>query len=163
MSDLRNAAQQALEALDSDNPEIQLRAAITLRAALEQEQEDWSRVDALEASLREHMSEIHRLRATLEREQAEPEPVAWMCPDDPERETAFNWKAGHCENCGKQRIPLYTAPPQRKPLTEEEIYTCFHAARNAKLGAAQDNSKHRLSVVEIARAVELSHGIGEEV
>jgi hypothetical protein len=30
----------------------------------------------------------------------------------------------------------------------------FHAARNAKLGADQDNSRHRLSVVEIARAIE---------
>lgn len=95
MDALRDAAQQALEALDRDHLEIQLdhleiqlRAAIALRAALEQ--------------------------------QAEPEPVAWMCPDDPERETAFHWQAGHCANCGKQRIPLYTAPPQRKPLTDEE-------------------------------------------
>ena len=36
MSELRKAAQQALEALDSDHPDIQLRAAITLRAALAQ-------------------------------------------------------------------------------------------------------------------------------
>lgn len=36
MSDLRKAAQQALEALDSDHPDIHLRAAITLRAALAQ-------------------------------------------------------------------------------------------------------------------------------
>ena len=36
MSDLRKAAQQALEALDSDHPDIQLRAAITLREALAQ-------------------------------------------------------------------------------------------------------------------------------
>ena len=39
MTDLRQAAQQALEALDSENPDIQLRAALTLRAALEPEQE----------------------------------------------------------------------------------------------------------------------------
>lgn len=37
---LRQAAQQALEALESDHPDIQLRAAIALRAALaEPEQE----------------------------------------------------------------------------------------------------------------------------
>ena len=36
MIDLRQAAQQAIEALDSDNPDIQLRAAVTLRAALAQ-------------------------------------------------------------------------------------------------------------------------------
>jgi hypothetical protein len=34
MTTLRDAAQQALDALDSDNPDIQLRAAIALRAAL---------------------------------------------------------------------------------------------------------------------------------
>ena len=34
MTDLRQAAQMALDALDSDNPDIQLRAAVTLRAAL---------------------------------------------------------------------------------------------------------------------------------
>lgn len=49
------------------------------------------------------------LRAALE-QQAEPEPVAWMCPDDPERETAFHWQAGHCENCGKQHHP--STPPR---------------------------------------------------
>ena len=37
MDALRAAAQQALEALDSDNPDIQLRAAIVLRSALAQE------------------------------------------------------------------------------------------------------------------------------
>ena len=36
MTDLRKAAQQAIEALDSDNPDIQLRAAVTLHAALAQ-------------------------------------------------------------------------------------------------------------------------------
>lgn len=36
MSNLREAAQQALEALDSDNQDIQLRAAVALRAALAQ-------------------------------------------------------------------------------------------------------------------------------
>ena len=36
MSDLRTAAQRALEAIDSDHPDVQLRAAVTLRAALAQ-------------------------------------------------------------------------------------------------------------------------------
>jgi len=35
----REVMQQALEALDSDNPDIQLRAAIALRKALETEPE----------------------------------------------------------------------------------------------------------------------------
>ncbi len=47
-------------------------------------------------------------------------------------------------------------PPRREwmSLTDEEIGDVFQAARNAKLGSANDNSRHRLSVVEIARAVE---------
>ena len=38
MTDLRQAMLQALEALDSDNPDIQLRAAVTLRVALAAQQ-----------------------------------------------------------------------------------------------------------------------------
>ena len=105
MSDLRKAAQMALEALDGDHPDIQLRAAITLRAALAQPEQtamppdiakvlfdnveslyvedaqpepfnpDWDRVKALEESLREHMAEIHRLKSL-----AQPEP--WMGVSD---------------------------------------------------------------------------------
>ena len=41
MNDLRKAAEQALEALDSDNPDIQLRAAIALRQALAQQKKEW--------------------------------------------------------------------------------------------------------------------------
>lgn len=67
---------------------------------------------------REHAAEVERLRtelaecrtkiAAMERQ----EPVAWMCPDDPERETAFSWHAGHCKSagCDKWRVPLYLAP-----------------------------------------------------
>ena len=40
MTDLRKAAEQALEALDSDNPDIQLRAAIALRQALAQPEQE---------------------------------------------------------------------------------------------------------------------------
>ena len=35
-------------------------------------------------------------------------PVAWMCPDDPDRATAFAWRRGYCIDCGKPRIPLFT-------------------------------------------------------
>lgn len=40
----------------------------------------------------------------------EPKPVAWICPDDPDRATAFAWRYGYCIDCGKPRIPVYTAP-----------------------------------------------------
>ena len=95
---LRKAAQMALEALDGDHPDIQLRAAITLRAALAQPEPfnpDWDRVKALEESLREHMAEIQRLKAL-----AQPEQLVVGGDDLP---TLTKWT------------------PQRKPLTDELI------------------------------------------
>ena len=35
------------------------------------------------------------------------EPVAWLCPDDPDKGSAFSWLSGHCTCCGKPKIPLY--------------------------------------------------------
>jgi len=91
MSDkLREAAQAALEALEAMKAEFRAldlpygskayaqgnAASNDLRAALAEEDTttynllvkpagDWDRVEALEGSLREHMAEIHRLRARL--------------------------------------------------------------------------------------------------
>jgi hypothetical protein len=50
------------------------------------------------------------------------------------------------------RMACYTIPPQRKPLTDEEIYLCTnHIDRNAR-GWAN----------EFARAIEAAHGIKGE-
>ena len=110
MTTLREAAQQALEALtpwmDSDHT-VQHAAYHALRAALAQ--------------------------------QAEP---TWVCPDSPEHRYA---KPGHCEDCGKTLVPLYTAPPQRKPLTEEEIERICMTYQSPR---------------QAVRAVERAHGIG---
>ncbi len=77
MSDLRTAAKQALEAWEYINKygfvladyEGPMGQAITaLKAALEQPepfQPDWDRIEPLQEALREHMAEIHRLRAAL--------------------------------------------------------------------------------------------------
>lgn len=89
--------------------------------------------------------------------QAEPvEPVAWLAPRTVDSYSRPDLGYETCSKSDYGAFPVYTAPPQRTiaPLTEEEIKTAFHAARNAKLGASQDNSRHRLSVIEIARAVE---------
>ena len=61
------------------------------------------------------------------------------------------------KTAGEDRTPLYTAPPQRKPLTDEEI------DRVTDQQWAQNNHKpiyaaHRA----YARAVEAAHGIGEK-
>ena len=53
-------------------------------------------------------------------------------------------------------VPLYTTPPQRKPLTNGEIYTAYITATNQTL-RAQDE---RLALA-FARAIEAAHGIKE--
>ncbi len=89
----REAMQMALEALDSDNSDIQLRAAIVLRQALKQEPfeywsvaEGWVKID----EVREHFDSVG---------------------------CGTIYKSG-----GEGRSPLYTAPPRREwqGLTDEE-------------------------------------------
>ncbi len=76
--------------------------------------------------------------------QSEPEPVAWMSPN----KEAFV----HAEDVGNSvpnwtdyyTIPLYTTPPQRKPLTDEEII----------LIVADCASSHQHTDIHFARAIE---------
>ena len=56
------AMKQALEALERGETKLRYQAIETLRAAIDQTHGDWDEVEALRASLREHMAEIHRLR-----------------------------------------------------------------------------------------------------
>ena len=104
-----------------------------------------------------HKDAITTLRAALAHQEREPKPVAWIQSNHLQQAQRAPFL---CRVEPTQRlsdfVPLYTAPPRREwqSLSEEEIGDVFHAARNAKLGAANDNSRHRLSVVEIARAIE---------
>jgi hypothetical protein len=91
------------------------------------------------------------------RRETEQEPVAWIQPDHLQkaRQAPFLCRVEPTKRMS-DFVPIYTHPPRRewRSLSEKEIGDVFYAARNAKLGAANDNSRHRLSVVEIARAVE---------
>lgn len=69
------------------------------------------------------------LRARLA--QPEPEPVAWMH----DSHVGFN-------------VPLYTAPPQRKPLLASDIVTMY-----------EENPRCDADMVEFARAIEAAHSI----
>ena len=128
MSNLRQAAEDALEALEWSTPNVD--SSITYEEA------------------------ITALRAAL----AEPdqEPVAWMYDflnTENREEVIRNWVTQDLSDIDREKgfnvRPLYTAPPQRKPLTEEEIMD---------LCAAQWASHP----VEVARAVEQAHGIKGE-
>ena len=81
--------------------------------------------------------------------QPEPEPVAWMW----KKHTAGGWldavdldkpsATAHQINI----YPLYTAPPKREPLSDDEIESIW----------GQDSLG---STVEFVRAIEKAHGIG---
>ncbi len=119
----------ALEALERHKPNISEGslpvlthdAAITaLRAAIEQAH-DWDEVEALRASLREHMAEIQRLRAALEQAQPEQEPIAWVYQEGLEAlKSGRPWTA--YGSSGEGRIPLYlndAVAPKAEPRSGE--------------------------------------------
>ena len=75
----------------------------------------------------------------------EQEPVAWMDSD------GFAWtKQGvECRTTPDTYMPLYTTPPQRKPLTDEEIYLAINQIDRGEQGWS----------IRFARAIEAAHGI----
>jgi hypothetical protein len=133
MTALREAAQQALEAMESDTvlfsawTEKMIAARTALRAALAQQDEPVQ------------------------------EPFGYLWPTGRHPEFRFTQQ----KRDGVDGMPLYTAPPQRKPLTEEEI---VDAVREADLDwqagwTLDEHEPNRFTT--LARAVEQAHGIKE--
>ena len=82
----------------------------------------------------------------------EQEPVAWMCADEDMTRKGYSRFSRNCE--GDWSIPVYTAPPARKPLTDEQVDTII--ASNVTI-----TDPHLLGAVYMAiREVEAAHGIG---
>ena len=94
---------------------------------------------------------------------AEPqgEPVAWMhdgfvstnferVKHDESRNRASGFKA-------KPIIPLYTHPPQRQPLTDEQIKAIWWQCEST----IRDHDPRHVWWSQFARAIERAHGIGE--
>ena len=135
-------------------------------------------IDALRETLAEHaMSEVQRLGQEIEPDdiasilacrdmldaqpvppRAEQEPVAWTLLLTGEHHglvgKAGDKFVGHPEHY--ERVDVYTTPPQRKPLTNGEIYTAYITATNQTLRATDE----RLAFA-FARAIEAAHGIKE--
>jgi hypothetical protein len=78
----------------------------------------------------------------LKEQHKEQEPVAWMS----EHDVGFK----KSEFGATPTVPLYTTPPQRKPLTDEQIVA--KALHLSGLGTRPD-------VLQFARAIEAAHGI----
>ena len=124
MTTLRTAAQHALEAMEKE-------AEYYLQEHSEYNDVLLSAIEAIKAALEEPVQE----------------PVAWIYEfyaDMGHKGLAFE------EQPSAYNTPLYTAPPPRKPLTEEEIQQCFKEAGITIVGKAWTKA---------IRAIERAHGI----
>lgn len=140
MSKQREALEKALDALDSDNPDIMLRASISIREALAEPD-------------------------------PEQKPVAWMYHGILHNGTLHDrpsliWRPEYMDalsaSMGAKATPLYTAPPQRKPLTDEQLRKL---ARDAGIKLMNDETLALgympATIKKFACAIERAHGIGE--
>jgi len=121
MTDLKKAAQQALEALE--------------------EATNYTGCEAWSPSMTDECLAVAvTLRAALE--QPEQEPVAWMSPASESMigKTDENGSAYHIITTSKKTannsVPLYTHPPRRewRGLTEEDIWTLAANCLDSVLG-----------------------------
>ena len=140
MTDLRTAAQQALEYLGAPSAKLwpagtKYRIIAALHAALAQQEGGGRLPPPLQA-----------------------EPVAWIHTDpDKPRVRFLEWREDEPGYRGRWvKTPLYLAPPQRKPLTDEEIVRIFETPELAGTHFQTPTIK----AIAVARAIERAHGIG---
>ena len=94
-----------------------------------------------------HLKAITAIKAALE---AKDEPVAWMHIQGNFKEPSYrqldDWEIQN----GWEQYPIYATPPQRKPLTDEEITEIFSTTKGLDF------------YLNFARAIEQAHGIKGE-
>jgi hypothetical protein len=86
------------------------------------------------------------------------EPVAWYDPEVMHEDRGISWTHGQFHTA-----PLYTAPPQRQSLTDEEIFDI--AKIDARFEFSNDDIERcsqLAGVIDLARAIEAAHGINEK-
>ena len=119
-------------------------------------------ITAIKEVLAEHaMQEVQRLGQEIEQKigcvnhdcdqckaQPEQEPVAWMWNNHGSIDLSRFEKVGY--------QPLYTAPPQRKPLTDKAITQVIDSMPKKMKGFMVD-----WDLYEFARAIEAAHDIKE--
>ena len=139
MTDLRTAAQQALDWLYDNDILHPTKVSEALRAALAQQEEPVQ------------------------------EPVAWSFEArhiDTAWGSAVSLKHPGREHKYMRNVkPLYLAPPQRQPLTEEEILKAIgweRAEMYMKLTPNFPVAEAKKETLKNARAIERAHGIGEQ-
>lgn len=115
-----------------------MKIETTLRQAAKQALEAYDKHEPLAVVIEE-------LRAALEQQA---EPVAWW------HKKSDTFTSGSLISHFTDWLPLYTAPPHRKPLTGEQIEFAWMKAMQSTPGTT-------LPIHEFARAIEQAHGIGE--
>ena len=79
--------------------------------------------------------------------QPEQEPVAWITKNG---KGWLRWHRPEDNEKNKDSIPVYTTPPQRKPLSNQKIIEMYNEPRSDA------------EMIEFARAIEAAHGIWPE-
>ena len=96
--------------------------------------------EALVTAIKEALMSVPDKAQPAVTESHKQKPVAWM-----------NDMGTHIDlNVSGRGTPLYTSPPQRKPLTDEEIYDMYNEPRSDA------------EMIAFARAIEAAHGIKGE-
>jgi len=115
-----------------------------LRLALEALKNSWTEPNNEQYEIEKEA--IVAIKAALE---AKDEPVAWLHRFI-EGGISIGLKPSDLERHPERWEPLYTTPPQRKPLTDEEITEIFSTTKGLDF------------YLNFARAIEAAHGIKEE-
>lgn len=148
MTDLRQAAERAMRLLSEDldhpafEPEVR-ECAAALRAALEAQPDTDCHLQGI----------CQRSGYSIGQVQVQQEPVAWIEHDwsgSGQRRLSFERREPTVRDDVVRPVwtPLYTPPPARKPLTDEQIDALV-----------LDEEGLPTSHLEFARAIERAHGI----
>lgn len=142
MTDIYKAAQMALEALES----------IHVGNMTPMAEGNW--LFAI-ASLREALAQQgdERPKLSLDRQQGEQQPVAWMSKHTDGSVGFATTPAGIYPNTAYQIIPLYTAALAAQPLTEAQIEACMKRVCSRMVW------HWKYSEIAFAREIEKAHGI----
>jgi hypothetical protein len=102
--------------------------------------------------LDEHLDALDDLRTALA--EPEQEPVAWMYEDELPSGYPYDLMFQHSKMDGVRLFPVFGPFPQRKPLTDEEIWKIYDET---------PSGKEQPFIIRFVRSVLAAHGIGEKV
>ena len=139
------ALRMALEALEADP--LEMVADVDGHMVFRKEQAITAIKEHLKEKALQALHDENERLGLYKDAYAEQEPMAWISTG-PAR--MIHWTSDK-PAYGDDWVPLYTTPPQRKPLTDEDVERIVREARVGEHGIGYT----------IARAIEAAHGIKE--